>query len=105
MTISSRKMRALLKVGVALGVLVVLTLASVGAWEVYKGTVRLIGRAHADGVAEFIKCYALKPDFLPLAKGPGRVVLLDEIRPEGERVLVGAATLLCAPAKILLEKK
>jgi len=105
MTISSKKMGALLKVVAALGVLMVLMLASVGAWEVYKGTVRLIGKAHADAAPEFLKCYAAKPDLLPLSKGPGKVVLLDHLRPEGERVLVGAASFVCTPAQLLLQKK
>jgi penicillin-binding protein 1B len=42
---------------------------------------------------------------VPVREGPGKIVLLDELRPQGERALVGAAALLCAPAKILVEKK
>lgn len=101
MTVSSKKVRALLKIGLTLGVLVVVMLASVGAWEIYKGSVRLVGNAHADSLFPFLKCYALKPDLLPLAKGPGKLVLIDEVRPEGERALVGPAQLLCVPAKVL----
>lgn len=101
MTVSSKKVRALLKIGLTLAVLVVVMLASVGAWEVYKGSVRLVGNAHADGLFPFLKCYAVKPDIFPIPKGPGKLVLLDEIRPEGERVQVGAAHLLCVPAKVL----
>lgn len=103
MTVSSKKVRAVLKIGLTLAVLVVVMMASVGAWEVYKGTVRLVGNAHADGLFPFLKCYAVKPDLLPIAKGPGRIVLLDEVRPDGERVLVGAAQLLCVPAKVLMK--
>lgn len=101
MTVSSKKVRALLKIGLTLGVLVVVMLASVGAWEIYKGSGLLVGNAHADALFPFLKCYAVKPDILPLPKGPGKIVLLDEVRPEGERVLVGAAQLLCVPAKVL----
>ena len=102
MTVSSKKVRALLKIGLTLAVLVVVMRASVGAWEVYKGTVRLVGNAHADGLFPFLKCYSIKPDLLPpFTKSPGKMVLLDEFRPEGERVVVGPAHLLCTPAKVL----
>ena len=101
MTVSSKKVKALLKVGVTLGILVVVMLASVGAWEVYKGRVRLIGSAQADGYFALLKCYAVKPDILPLHKGPGKVVLLDEFRREGERVTVGPAQFLCVPAELV----
>ena len=101
MTISSKKVKALLKIGLTVAVLVVVMLASVGAWEIYKGSGLLVGKAHADGLFPFLKCYALKPDLLPLQKPLGKVVLLDEVRPDGERAAIGPAQLLCVPAKAL----
>jgi hypothetical protein len=101
--VTSQKAKAVMKIGLALVVLVVVMLASVGAWEIYKGSVRLVGNAHADGVFDLLKCYSIKADGLAsLTRPPKRAVLLDEFIPQGERVLVGPAQLLCTPAKRLL---
>jgi hypothetical protein len=100
MTGSSKKARAL-KIAVTLGVLVMVMLATVGAWEVYNGTMRLIGRAHADGTLDLLKCYSAKALPLVPQQSTGKVVLLDQFKPDGEHVFVGQVQLLCVPAKAL----
>jgi hypothetical protein len=103
MTVSSKKVRALLKIGLTLTMLVVVMLATVGAWEIYKGTVTLVGSAHADGVFDLLKCYTIKA-----VPGLGKaqqstIVLLDELHPKGQHVFVLSPHSVCTSARKLAQ--
>lgn len=104
MTVSSAKVKAAVKVGVTLAVVVVMMLATVGAWEIYKGTVRLVGNAHADGVFDLLKCYSIKGALVKSVLQPlnQKVMVLDEFKPQGDNLMLLTPQLLCTPAKKLL---
>jgi hypothetical protein len=102
MTVSSKKVRALLKIGLTLAMLVVVMLATVGAWEIYKGTAKLVGTAHADGVFDLLKCYSIKAVPLLGKTQTSTIVLLDELHPQGQHVFVVSPHSVCTPARKLL---
>jgi len=98
---SSKSVRALLKIGLTLAVLVVVMLATIGAWEIYKGSVKLVGNAHADGAFDLLKCYSIKSDSnKPLNQ---KVLLLDELHPQGQGAWILFPHTLCTPAKKLVQ--
>lgn len=101
MTVSSRKLRVLLKGGVAIVVLIVMMLATVGAWEVYKGSARLVAGAQADAVFDLLKCYSVRGGALKglLAPLNQHLVVVDELKPAGESLTILSTQLLCVPAK------
>ena len=104
MTVSSPKMRALLKSGVAIVVVIVMMLATIGAWEVYKGTARIVANAQADAVFDLLKCYSVRGGLVKGLLQPlnQRLVVVDEIKPGGDQLTILTPQLLCVPAKKVL---
>ena len=121
------------KAGLKLGVLVVAMLAAIGAWEVYKETVKVRGEAHAQDESEGLvliraihgavvdagdgfgprlhfKCYGITPGGPSLNKP---VTLFDQFFPPeredtgeiegGDHVTVRARHHLCTPTLKLVE--
>lgn len=106
MTVSSKKVKAVLKIGLTLGLLVVVMLASVGAWEIYRGSAGFVRAAAADsGLSPYFTCYSVKQDSFPYKKNhnPGKLVAMDPIFPDGVRLKLKEATLFCVAAKILMD--
>jgi hypothetical protein len=82
-----------------LAVLVMMLLATIGAWEIVKGMARLGGYAHADLVADHLTCYDVKAagrggDIDPRAL----VQLRDQFFPTGFDAEVRHLRLLCTAA-------
>src|SRR5262245_46305684 len=101
MTISSGKMRALLKGGVAIVVVIVMMLATIGAWELYKGTAGLVAKAQADAVFDLLKCYSVRGGSIKGLLQPlnQHLVVVDEVVPQGDSLTLLTPQLLCVPAK------
>ncbi|PYN15801.1 MAG: hypothetical protein DME06_02540 [Candidatus Rokuibacteriota bacterium] len=79
-----------------LAVVVVMMLATIGAWEVIKGVARY---AHADEFADHLDCY----DILPEVAGKegeviARVLLKDQFIPTGKVFYVKHLRVLCTGA-------
>jgi hypothetical protein len=83
-----------------LAVLVMMLLATIGAWEIVKSMARFGGYAHADLVADHLTCYDVK------ATGKGAAVvdpralvqLRDQFFPTGFDAEVRHLRLLCTAA-------
>jgi len=70
-------------------------LATIGAWEVFKGVARFGGYAHAGGTAEDTTCYNVITSSLP-PNVPAQV--RDKFFPQGEDVEVKGLALFCTQA-------
>ncbi len=77
-----------------LAVLVVMMLATIGAWEVFKGAAKFTGYAHAD-FADHLTCYKVNAD-----NGDPKLVakVFDQFFRNGLLVKVKHLELLCTPA-------
>ncbi len=78
-----------------LAAVLVLMLATIGGWEVYKGTVGMAGDASAANVFDHFTCYDLKPGGPPVNQ---TVTVTDQFHPQGQQVTVMGDHLLCTPA-------
>ena len=90
-------MNALRVWGLKVGVLVVAMLATIGGWEVYKGTVKLTGVAQAQVEPVHYKCYDF---FVEFQEPPvfGRIV--ETFNQFGREILIiNEAKLLCLPTQ------
>jgi len=87
--------RARINLWLKVAVLVVMMLATIGAWEVYKGVAKLRGDAYADNAFNHLKCYQITPGGPPVNQV---VTLFDQFYPQGQDVTVRSTHLLCVPA-------
>jgi len=85
-----------------LAVLAVVLLATIGAWEVFRGAAKFAGYAHADGLADHFTCYEVRPDGRTnySSKHPPKIVVkvTDQFNRYGLDVEVKQLKLLCTPA-------
>jgi hypothetical protein len=93
-----------MNVGRKLALVVVMMLAAIGGWEVYKGSVTLTGNAHADGLFSHFACYNVGPvkdeELAPVRQ---RVTLVNQFSPAGQRVRVLRLELFCTPTQKVIE--
>ena len=74
--------------------LVLVMLATIGAWEVYRATFGSRNAAHAGLVFDHFTCYQITP------AGPSvnqSVILTDQFNPKGKQVTVLVRQQLCVP--------
>lgn len=88
-----------------LAMLAVMMLATIGAWEVFRGAAKFAGYAHADGLLDHFTCYEVKVDRSDRKSKDSKYTPKIEVQvtdqfnaPYGVEVEVKQLKLLCAPA-------